>query len=239
MPAHSLTVKDRRKAPIFRSWWTRERVLSGLRRLHADTGHAPNCSGGSYLRLMRELGQSGLKGGRRRYPTDQAVLRYWPTLAHAWRELGITPDGKRVPTTWRAARGGVGWAVRHEAGERHGRLTVIEFAGYRDYRSGRRGVWRCRCDCGGERLVEVGNFKVMRECVPCTRQSWLARRRAKAAAKRAARGATEHRRTAACVPTTSLAGATEAPRETSPGWASGRGGPESMPALLSSLQERV
>jgi hypothetical protein len=145
-------------------------VLSGLRRLYADTGHAPNCSGGSYLRLMRELGQSGLKGGKRRYPTDTAVLRYWPTFAHAWRELGITPDGKRVLTTSRAAQGRVGWAGRHEVGERHGRLTVVEFAGYyywgRDGKE-RKARWLCRCDCGREDIVQVGSFKRKQECKQC------------------------------------------------------------------------
>ena len=169
MPANSLALKDRRKAPIYRSWWTRERVLAGLRRLYADTGQAPNCAGHSYVRLMREYGQCGLKGGRRRYPPDTAILRYWPTFAHAWREAGITPDGRRVLTT-APDESGVGWAGRHEAGERHGRLTVVEFAGYYYWgKEGkeRKGQWRCICDCGREDIVQAGSFKRKRECKHC------------------------------------------------------------------------
>jgi hypothetical protein len=168
-------------------------VLAGLRRLYAETGQAPNCSGGSYQRLMRELGQTGLKGGRRRYPTDTSVLRYWPTFAHAWRELGITPDGRRVLTTGAAQGSTVGWAGRHEAGERNGRLTIVEFAGYQQWgKDGkeRKGRWRCRCDCGREDVVRAGEFKRKQECKQCAWARGHARLKARAeAARRAAAGA--------------------------------------------------
>lgn len=188
MPIAKGALKDRRKAPIFRSWWTRERVLQGLRRLYADTGRAPNCSGGSYLRLMRECGQQGLKGGRRRYPTDHAVLRYWPSFAAAWRELGIVPDG-RLALTFAPDGSAAGRAGRHEVGERHGRLVVVEFAGYyywgKDGKE-RKARWLCRCDCGGERIVEAGNFKRKRECVRCAHRRGRALSLARAGAQRAA-----------------------------------------------------
>lgn len=224
--------KDRRKAPLYRSWWTRERVLLGLRRLYADTGQAPNCAGPEYRRLMRECGQHGLKGGRRRYPADQAVLRHWPTFAHAWRELGITPDGRRLLST-PPERGGVGWVGRHEAGERHGRLTVVELAGY--YCWGKDGKvrtarWRCVCDCGREEIVRAGNFNRKRECRRCGAVRGHARRRAQAEAARQAAAEVQ-----ASVPraSSSLAGA-GAPRATSPGKPAERGGLEPVPALFSS-----
>lgn len=184
MPIARGTLKDRRKAPIYRSWWTRERVLQGLQRLHADTGEAPNCAGPAYLRLMNELGQHGLKGGRRRYPTDQAVLTYWPTFAAAWRELGITPEGRRLVKY--APDGSIAaWVGRHDAGERHGRLTVVEFAGYyywgKDGRE-RKSIWRCVCDCGREETVKAGNFKNKRECRHCGWERGRARLRAEAEA---------------------------------------------------------
>jgi hypothetical protein len=188
VPAHSLALKDRRKAPIYRSWWTRERVLAGLRRLYADTGQAPNCAGPAYRRLMNECGQRGLKGGRRRYPTDTAVMRYWPTLAHAWREAGIAPDGRRVLTT-EPEGSGVEWAGRHEAGERHGRLTVVEFAGYyywgKDGKE-RKALWLCRCDCGREDIVQAGSFKRKQECKHCAWTRGRARLRAQAESARRA-----------------------------------------------------
>ncbi len=225
-------LRDRRTSPIYRFWWTRERVLEGLRRLHAETGQAPNCTGRGYQRLMRECGQQGLRGARRRYPAESAVLRYWPTLAQAWSAAGITPDGRRVSAT-SPDGSGAGWAWGHQAGERHGRLTVVEFAGYRQGKRARVALWRCRCDCGREYIVRAGDFGHRRECDQCGRERGRARLRARAeAACRAAAGV----QTAA---TTSLAGAVGAPRETSPGWASAGGGPESMPALFSSLQERV
>lgn len=216
MPTVKPALRDRRKRPLYRSWWTRERVLQGLRRLYADTGQVPNCAGSDYRRLMRECGQHGLKGGRRRYPTDHAVLRYWPTFAAAWRELGITPKGRRLVSY--AADGSIAaWVGRHEAGERHGRLTVVEFAGY--YCWGKDGQermaqWRCVCDCGREEIVRAGTFKRKRECRHCGWERGHARRRAQAEAAR--RAAAE---VPASVPpaSSSPAGAADAPRATSPG----------------------
>ncbi|HYP19141.1 MAG TPA: hypothetical protein VEY08_03625, partial [Chloroflexia bacterium] len=188
VPIDSLALKDRRKAPIYRSWWTRERVLAGLRRLYAETGQAPNCGDAQYRRLMREHGQHGLKGARRRYPTDASVLRYWPSLAAAWRELGITPDGRRgLATVPEGSEAGCAW--RHEVGERHGRLVVVEFAGYYEWgKDGKRrkARWLCRCDCGGERIVEAGNFKVKRECARCAHRRGRALSLARQAAQQAA-----------------------------------------------------
>lgn len=178
--------KDRRIARIYRTWWTRERVLEGLRRLYAETGQAPNCSIRSYARLLRECGQQGLRGGQRRYPNEVAVLRYWATFAEAWREAGITPDGRRVLAT-SPDGSGQGWAWRHEAGERHGRLTVMEFAGYRQGKRARLALWRCRCDCGREYIVRAGDFRHRRECDECGRERGRARYRAQVeAARRAA-----------------------------------------------------
>lgn len=205
MPIDRLALKDRRKAPIYRSWWTRERVRAGLLRLYADTGHAPNCGDAPYRRLMRELGQHGLKGALRRYPTDASVLRYWPSMAAAWRELGITPDGRRGLATLPDGSGADGGAWRYQVGERHGRLVVVEFAGYYTWAKGRKGLWLCRCDCGKERIVEAGNFKVKRECRSCAHRRGRALSLARQAAQRAAG-----------VSSSSLAGA-GAPRATSPG----------------------
>lgn len=210
-------IKVRRRSQVFHSWWTRERVLLGLQRLYAETGQAPICAGAPYRRLLKECGQQGLKNGRRLYPTADAVLRYWSSLAMAWREAGIATQGRRVLTS-AADESRTSWAGRHEAGERHGRLTVVEFAGYREYPSGRVALWLCRCDCGRERTVAAGYFKVKRECATCARRTGLAGRRAREAAQReAAQRAAAEVQMPAPLPSSSLAGAEGAPRATSPG----------------------
>jgi hypothetical protein len=205
----SNALRDRRKAPIYRSWWTRERVLSGLLRLYADTGQAPNCSGDEYRRLLDEYGQHGLKDSSRRYPTDQAVLRYWPSFAAAWREAGISPTSRRVLAT-SPDGGATGWVWRHEAGERFGRLVVVEFAGYRHYKGGRLAWWRCRCDCGREEVLRPSRIKAKGECKHC---AWTRGNRRRAEAARTAARAQASVLTAS----SSLAGAGGAPRATSPG----------------------
>lgn len=45
-------------------------------------------------------------------------------------------------------------------GDRFGRLTVIELAGVATNCSGESTrLWRCRCDCGGEKVIREPNFK--------------------------------------------------------------------------------
>lgn len=223
MAIDSSALTDRRKAPIFRSWWTRERVLAGLLRLYADTGLTPTRAGSPYLRLMKACGQHGLKGGRRRYPTDDAVLRHWPSFCEAWKEAGITPDTRRVLTS--TADGSVtGWVWQHQAGERHGRLTVLEFAGYREYAYARLSLWRCRCDCGREEVLRASRIKAKGECKHC---AWTRSNRRRAEAARTA----AREQAAALEPTPSPAGAAGAPRATSPGRPAEAGGLEPLPAL--------
>ncbi|MDQ1592967.1 MAG: ParB family transcriptional regulator, chromosome partitioning protein [Pyrinomonadaceae bacterium] len=235
VPTASPTLKDRRKTPIYRSWWTRERVLAGLRRLYADTGRAPNCGDATYRRLLREYGQHGLKGGRRHYPTIEAVLCHWPSFAASWKEAGITPDGRRgLTTSSEGSEAGCAW--RREVGERHGRLVIVEFAAY--YRWGQDGKhrtarWRCRCDCGREEIVRAGAFKRKRECKHCAWARGRARRKAEAP-QRATAAVASQEQASAPVPTASPAGATGAPRATSPEWPAEWGGQETMPALLQS-----
>lgn len=42
-------------------------------------------------------------------------------------------------------------------GQKFGRLTVLEYAGYKKFKSGQQhNVWRCQCECGNETIVSVG-----------------------------------------------------------------------------------
>lgn len=68
-----------------RTWWTRERVLEGLRRFHADTGLAPTAT---------HEWHEATKGQprdptRRRYPSFYGVLRWYETFRQAWAAAGI------------------------------------------------------------------------------------------------------------------------------------------------------
>lgn len=206
---------DRRKAPICRSWWTKARVLAGLRQLHADTGESPLSE--AQYRELTSSSDHGLRGARRRYPAVGAVRRGWPSFAAAWREAGVEIKGKLL---WSSPAGmeGVPWARLREEGERYGRLVIVEFAGYRQQQHARLTTWRCRCDCGRECIVAAGRFKSKRECRRCARAGSIARRKAEAAQ----RAATQVQMSMPAA-TASLAGATGAPRATSLGKASGGG----------------
>lgn len=76
------------------------------------------------------------------------------------------------------AREAVTRHMRDMTGYRHGRLTVIAFAGRRA--EDNRALWRCACDCGGERVVAQNNLTRpagTRSCGCLTREA-AARRRA-------------------------------------------------------------
>lgn len=52
--------------------------------------------------------------------------------------------------------GNQGWQKKDITGARFGRLTVIEPAGRAQ---NRKLIWRCKCDCGGERLTEGSDLR--------------------------------------------------------------------------------
>jgi hypothetical protein len=72
-----------------RAWWTRERVLAGLVAYHAATGRAPTTSR-HWAGLVRSLGALGQH--LRRYPSEYAVLRHFPSFRAAWEAAGIRID---------------------------------------------------------------------------------------------------------------------------------------------------
>jgi hypothetical protein len=101
-----------------RAWWTRERVMEGLRRFHRNTGEAPTCSD-AYSALTGPADKGKVEAGRR-YPSGYAVLSLWPTMADAWLEAGVEPRGRlSVLPAGAAARLG-GRRYRDRTGERYG-----------------------------------------------------------------------------------------------------------------------
>jgi len=50
--------------------------------------------------------------------------------------------------------------IKDITGQRFGRLVAIERAGW----IGREAAWRCRCDCGGERVIRVSERRRAKSC---------------------------------------------------------------------------
>jgi hypothetical protein len=83
----SSSVRVRIAAP--RTWWTRERVVAGLRRFYQDHHVAPT-STEEWHQITGRHGQlGGGHGGRRSYPSLYAVLRHFETFRQAWAAAGI------------------------------------------------------------------------------------------------------------------------------------------------------
>jgi HNH endonuclease len=91
-----------------RTWWTRERVLDGLRRFYQATGQAPVASP-AYRHLARARARSPR---RRRYPSAYAILRHFPTLRAAWEVAGVQLGHRRY-APWTATDE---WYVREALG---------------------------------------------------------------------------------------------------------------------------
>lgn len=74
-----------------RTWWTRDRVLAGLRRFYEDHGEVITSMEAWSTRLGTR-GGSNANYRRRRYPSFYGVLRYFDSFRQAWEELGIDVD---------------------------------------------------------------------------------------------------------------------------------------------------
>lgn len=94
-----------------RTWWTRERVLAGLRRFHQDRGLAPVSSGEWHRLTARRGGHGGGPGTHRPYPSLHGVLRYFASFRQAWAAAGI--DVGRCEEAWAETDD---WYLREGAG---------------------------------------------------------------------------------------------------------------------------
>jgi hypothetical protein len=83
------------------------------------------------------------------------------TLARCERSGCVNPEHMTIRRAHRPGRG----HLTDETGNRYNKLTVIGRA-----TRGRRTLWLCRCDCGGERAVTGGQLRqgAVRSC-GCTR----------------------------------------------------------------------
>lgn len=71
-------------------WWTRERVLEGLRRFYRDFGFAPTATA-EYQKRQQFTGASNTGVGNP-YPSSYGVLKYFGTFREAWTAAGIRTD---------------------------------------------------------------------------------------------------------------------------------------------------
>ncbi len=80
------------------TWWTRDRVVSGLRRFHLDHGMTPTSTEEWHQLTARRGYRGGGSGSRRPYPSFYAILRYFETFRQAWAAVGI--DLGRRQESW-------------------------------------------------------------------------------------------------------------------------------------------
>lgn len=95
---------------VERRFWTRERVIEGLRRVRLDFQETPTSSG-AYHRLTRFSGSHGNSVVGRRYPSYNTVLQHFPTLRQAWEAAGYQQD--RWEEAWSELED---WYLREGAG---------------------------------------------------------------------------------------------------------------------------
>ena len=79
-----------RHTRVRKLWWTRERVLDGLRRFYRDFGFAPTATA-EYQKRQQFTGASNTGVGNP-YPSSYGVLKYFGTFREAWTAAGIRTD---------------------------------------------------------------------------------------------------------------------------------------------------
>src|SRR5581483_11234242 len=104
-------VPPARPAPattLDRTYWTRRRMLDGLRRVWLDFGQTPTSSE-AYNELTRFTGATTHRPGR--YPSWASVLRWYPSFREAWAAIGLQQD-----RGWEAWSELEDWYIREGAG---------------------------------------------------------------------------------------------------------------------------
>lgn len=77
-----------------RTYWTRERVVTGLLRFYRERGIAPT-GYDQYHQMVKGKGQTSA----RRYPSSYAVMRHFATFREAWRAVGVAVNRAEEPWT--------------------------------------------------------------------------------------------------------------------------------------------
>jgi hypothetical protein len=82
-PTSAMRLRTAGRGDARRTWWTRDRVLTGLVAFHAATGLAPTTSRGWCDLIQRTV------GGTRRFPTVYAVMRHFANFRAAWNAARV------------------------------------------------------------------------------------------------------------------------------------------------------
>ena len=93
-----------------RAYWTKTRVLEGLRRYYRATGAAPTSTDEWHAAVDLSFGAES-KRHERPYPSASAILRHFPSFRAAWTAAGVAVDRAWEP--WSADEE---WYVREAIG---------------------------------------------------------------------------------------------------------------------------
>ncbi|MFH0900321.1 MAG: hypothetical protein V2A73_06805 [Pseudomonadota bacterium] len=74
------------------TWWTRERIITGLLRFYRERGATP-ISFNEWRRLTACDG----KAMRRRYPSANAIASHWGNMRVAWEAVGVLTNRDHLP----------------------------------------------------------------------------------------------------------------------------------------------
>ncbi len=88
------------------TWWTKERVLTGLRRFQREQGFTPTST-----EAYHKIARSSIKGPGRHYPPAYAVLRYYRTFREGCTAAGLDVDRSHEEYTPEEE-----WFIREAAG---------------------------------------------------------------------------------------------------------------------------
>jgi hypothetical protein len=90
-------------------WWTKDRVIEGLRRFYRDFGFAPT-STEVYLEHTTGTG-AGRQGVGNPYPSSYPVLKYFSSFREAWTAAGV-----KVNRDWESWTAEEDWFISEGAG---------------------------------------------------------------------------------------------------------------------------
>ena len=107
-----------------RIWWTRARVIAGLKRFYADFGVAVT---GKRQWEAKTKGTGKKWGPGNPYPSYWSVLSYFASFREAWRAVGVETDHHGSPWTHdedSVLRASIGCLTRKEIASKLNRTQV-------------------------------------------------------------------------------------------------------------------
>lgn len=151
-------------------WWTRERVLNGLRRAfrdlyNSDSERVPS----SHEAYNADRKRRGAQGRRREYPPATQALNFFPRMIEAWHAAGVIDDA-------RLARHDRKWWTK----ERVIQAMVVFLAKHRGYAPQSTWDWQAATARkrdrarGWHRRNIYPSFPAIRQYFPTMRQAWEA-----------------------------------------------------------------